>query len=56
MHAHFTPSNMVLAAAGYEHDQLVSLAEASFGKLPAGSARDAVVATYEGGEARLSAR
>jgi processing peptidase subunit alpha len=50
----YCPSNMVLAAAGYDHDELVALAEASFGKYEAGSLAPAPAATYAGGEVRLS--
>jgi len=47
---------MVLAAAGYDHDELVKLATAHFGSLPAGAAPAAGAADkYVGGEVRLMA-
>lgn len=51
----FVPSRMVLAASGYDHAELVKLAEASFGKLPAGTAATAMSSPYVGGEVRVSA-
>jgi len=50
----YTPDRMVLAAAGYDHDQLVSLAESTFGGLVAGPARAATASPYIGGEHRQS--
>jgi len=50
----FVPSKMVLAAAGYDHDELVALATKSFGSLPSGGAAAAASADkYVGGEVRL---
>jgi len=51
----FVPSKMVLAAAGYDHDELVSLAKTYFGGLPAGSATVGSGDKYTGGEVRSSA-
>jgi len=45
----------VLAAAGYDHDELVSLAKAHFGSLPAGKGSPATDDKYVGGETRISA-
>eukprot|EP00962_Isochrysis_galbana_P053824 scaffold25318_cov117-Isochrysis_galbana.AAC.4 len=45
---------MVLAAAGYDHDALVSLAETHFGSLPAGAPQSASAVAYVGGEIRES--
>lgn len=52
----FVPSKMVLAAAGYDHEALVSLAKKHFGGLPKGAAGTALAAPgkYVGGEARVS--
>lgn len=54
--AHYTAENMVLAAAGVDHDDFVRLASKHLGKLPRGqgttmSRRKA--SAYTGGEARL---
>ena len=51
----FLPSKMVLAAAGYDHDELVSLAKTYFGALPAGEAPATAADKYVGGENRVSA-
>lgn len=48
------PNRMVLAAAGYDHDELVSLAKATFGKAPAGAPAAAAASPYTGGEYRES--
>ena len=45
---------MVLAAAGYDHDELVALAEATMGAETAGGPRTAESASYAGGEYRES--
>jgi predicted Zn-dependent peptidase len=50
----YVPSRMVLAAAGYNHDALVSLAESHFGSLPAGMPQAAPPVDYVGGEIRES--
>lgn len=50
----YVPSRMVLAAAGYDHDALVSLAETHFGSLPAGAPQSASPVAYVGGEIRES--
>lgn len=56
MEAHYTPANMVLAAAGVEHAELVKAAEAAFGSVPKGSApAPAPKSTYSGGEYRAVA-
>lgn len=53
MEAHYTPANMVLAAAGVEHDELVTLAKAAFGTVPAsGKVIKPAKAQYVGGEYR----
>ena len=50
----FVPEKMVLAAAGYDHDELVSLAKKYFGGLPKGGAAAAPPKdSYVGGEVRL---
>ncbi|OUW48451.1 MAG: hypothetical protein CBD47_02910 [Synechococcus sp. TMED187] len=49
-----TPDRMVLAAAGYDHDELVALAEATMGAETAGGPRTAESASYAGGEYRES--
>ena len=49
----FVPSKMVVAAAGYEHSELVSLATKAFGSLPAGTAAAVGGDKYVGGEVRL---
>ena len=51
----YVGSKMVVAAAGYDHDELVSLAKAHFGGVPAGSAGGAAADKYLGGEVRMSA-
>jgi processing peptidase subunit alpha len=51
----FVGSKMVLAAAGYDHDLLVQLAERHFGAVPAGQPALAGADKYAGGEARVSA-
>jgi len=48
------PNRMVLAAAGYDHDELVSLAKATFGKAAAGAPASAAASPYTGGEYRES--
>jgi len=50
----YVPSRMVLSAAGYDHDALVSLAESHFGHLPAGEPQLASPVEYIGGEVRES--
>jgi len=50
-----TPENMVVAAAGYDHDELVSLATEMLGGLAPGAAAPAPPSAYEGGEVRSSA-
>jgi len=52
--AQYCPSRMVLAAAGYDHDELVAIAEATFGKLPAGTPQFSKPVEYIGGEYRES--
>ncbi len=50
---HYGPGQMILSAAGaVTHDQIVTLAEAAFGHLPAQSARVAETARFKGGERR----
>lgn len=51
----FVPSKMVLAAAGYDHDELVKLAVAEFGHLPAVEVPRGAPDKYVGGENRVSA-
>jgi len=51
----FVPGKMVIAAAGYDHAELVALAKAHFGSLPAGPATVAGGDKYLGGEIRVSA-
>jgi processing peptidase subunit alpha len=51
----FVPSKMVLAAAGVDHEELVSLAKTYFGALPASAPAAASADTYVGGENRVSA-
>jgi len=50
-----TPDKMVVAAAGYDHDSLVSLATNLFGGLPKGTPVATPPSVYEGGEQRLTA-
>ena len=50
----YVPSRMVLAAAGYDHEALVSLAESHFGSLPAGEPQRSSPVEYVGGEIRES--
>ena len=50
----YSPSRMVLAAAGYDHDELVALASKTLGKLPAGPAQTVAPSVYTGGEIRES--
>mmetsp|Transcript_28279 Transcript_28279/g.84387 ORF Transcript_28279/g.84387 Transcript_28279/m.84387 type:complete len:476 (-) Transcript_28279:214-1641(-) len=52
----YVPCRMVLSAAGYEHEELVSLAEASFGHLPSGTPQTSLPFSYVGGEVRESAQ
>merc|ERR1719424_1280045 len=53
----FVPAKMVVAAAGYDHDELVSLAKKHFGGLSGGAGGAALAAPgkYVGGETRVSA-
>jgi len=53
--AQFVPNKMVLAAAGYDHDELVALASTHFGGLAPGDAAIAGGDKYIGGETRVSA-
>jgi processing peptidase subunit alpha len=46
---------MVVAGAGCDHEELVSLAEASFGNVPAGTPQSRPEAVYTGGEYREAA-
>jgi predicted Zn-dependent peptidase len=47
---HYGPEQMILAATGaVDHDQLVRLAEATFGHLPARAAKPASLAVFKGG-------
>jgi len=48
------PNKMVLAAAGYDHDELVALANAHFGGMVAGDGTVAGGDKYIGGETRVS--
>jgi len=50
----YSPSKMVLAAAGYDHEELVALASKTFGALPAGAAQTPAPSVYTGGEYRES--
>lgn len=51
---HFTAQNMVLAAAGVEHEAFVALAKQHFGQLPPGErSRKRPAAVYQGGEKRI---
>jgi processing peptidase subunit alpha len=50
-----TCNRMVLAAAGYDHDALVSLAQATFGGAAAGAPPLATPSPYTGGEVRETA-
>jgi processing peptidase subunit alpha len=53
METFYTPSNMVLAGAGVEHAELVEMAKAAFGSVPAGAAPPKpAAAKYTGGEYR----
>lgn len=49
------PNKMVVAAAGYDHDELVALATTHFGGMAAGAPAAAGTDAYVGGEVRLSA-
>ena len=49
-----TPDKMVVTAAGYDHDELVSKVTEIFGGLPAGTPAPAQPSPYTGGETRLS--
>jgi len=51
----FVPNKMVLAAAGYDHDELVSLAKTYFGGLPASDTPALTGDKYVGGENRVAA-
>jgi len=51
----YVPNRMVFAAAGYEHQELVRLAESLFGHLPMGASAPTVSSEYVGGEYRESA-
>lgn len=51
----YCPSRMTIAAAGYDHAALVSLAQASFGHLAPGKPQTAEPVAYIGGEVRESA-
>jgi processing peptidase subunit alpha len=53
--AEFVPNKIVLAAAGYDHNDLVNLAKQHFGHLPAAPPSLAAPDTYVGGENRVSA-
>jgi processing peptidase subunit alpha len=46
------PNRMVLAAAGYDHAELVSLAQATFGKAAGGAPPHSMASAYTGGEVR----
>ena len=46
------PNRMVLAAAGYDHAELVSLAQATFGKAAGGAPPHSTASAYTGGEVR----
>lgn len=50
----YVPGKMVLAAAGYDHEELVKLASAQFGSLPAASGSIGSGDKYVGGETRVS--
>ncbi|KAL1510788.1 hypothetical protein AB1Y20_007074 [Prymnesium parvum] len=50
-----TPDKLVVTAAGYDHDQLVSHAKAIFGGLAPGKPMATPPSNYEGGEMRTSA-
>lgn len=53
METHFIPSNMVLAAVGPDHEEVVAAAEASFGSAPSSTApAPAAKSSYTGGEYR----
>jgi processing peptidase subunit alpha len=49
------PNRMVLAAAGYDHQELVALAQATFGKASGGAPPHAAASPYTGGEVRETA-
>lgn len=49
----YSPNRMVLAAAGYDHDELVTLANNSFGGAGPGPASHVTACTYQGGEVRV---
>jgi len=49
------PNRMVLAAAGFDHQELVSLAQATFGKAAGGAPPHVVKSPYTGGEVRETA-
>lgn len=49
-----TPEKMVVAAAGYDHDELVALATDIFGGLEPGTSISTAPSPYEGGEIRTS--
>jgi len=51
----FVPSKMVLAAAGYDHDELVALAKTYFGGVPADTPVPSPPTSYMGGENRVAA-
>jgi len=51
----FVPGKMVLAAAGYDHDELVALAKTYFGSLPAAGGKVDGGDKYVGGEVRMMA-
>lgn len=48
------PSRIVVAAANMPHDELVALAEANFGSLPAGTPTPDAPALYTGGSIRIA--
>jgi len=50
----YTPDKMVVAAAGYEHSELVNLVETYFGHLLPGTSQKTLASAYQGGELRQS--
>jgi len=51
--ARYTGNNMVVAAVGVEHDQMVSLASQYFGEVSSGEKASDAAATYTGGDLRM---
>merc|ERR1711935_368059 len=51
----FTAGNIVVAAAGVDHDEFIKQADAAFGSVPAGAAPAKVSSPYTGGQYCLAA-